>query len=348
MRALLTAVCLLGLVGVDRAPGQLTITATQLVQNGGRLDWYTGEFHSLIAFDSGEAEGSSEVFTVEPDGSDRRCVTCATSMSDGYVGQPSWHPDGERLVLQVENENSPGTFLNSVLWGFDNDLWMVRRDGSAPEKIWDTPPGWAALHPHFDATGTRLVFVERFPNAGEEQDRWKNWQIKIAEFDSSQSGTAKLSNVRTLRPNGEGIYEAHGFVGAAGLLYTFSPVGVERFGNIFFLPPGGVAPKNVTQSPDSIWNEHGHTLPTNPKVMAFMSDRLDAAIPLPRPFRTELYLTFPGQPGVRITNFNKTPADEYIVKDMSWNADGTRLAFLVSGNGFPAPQIWTLNFSPSN
>lgn len=346
VRVLLTALCLLGAAGAERATAQLVITATQLVQDGGRLDWYTGASHSLIAFDAGVGEGASEVFTVEPDGSDRRCVTCATSLSDGYVGQPSWHPDGERLVVQVENENSPQSFLNSLLWGFDNDLWLVRRDGSAPEKIWDTPPGWAALHPHFDDSGTRLVFVERFPNPGDEQDRWKNWQIKIAEFDDSQSGLAKLSNIRTLRPNGAGVYEAHGFVGAAGLLYTFSPAGVGRLDDIYFLAPGA-APKNVTQTPDSIWNEHGHTMPTNPKVMAFMSDRLDAAIPLPRPFRTELYLTFPGQPGVRITNFNKTAEDEYIVKDMAWNADGTRIAFLVTGTGFPAPQIWTINFSGS-
>lgn len=327
------------------APAQLAITATQLVGNGGRLDWYKGESHSLIAFDSGTGEESSEVYTVEPDGSDRRCVTCTTSISDGYVGQPAWNPDGERLVVQAESENSQGSFLNTVLWGFDNDLWIVGRDGSAPEKIWDTPAGWAALHPHFDATGTRLVFAERFPNPGPEQDRWINWQIKIAEFDNTATGLAKLKNVRTLRPNGEGIYEAHGFVAASGLLYTFSPVGVDRLDDIYFLPGGGLPPRNVTQTPDTIWNEHGHTMPTNTRVMAFMSDRLDAAIPLPRPLRTELYLTFPGQPGVRITNFNKTPEDEYIVKDMAWNRDGTRLAFLVSGNGFPAPQIWTVNFS---
>ena len=110
-----------------------------LTDNGGRLSWYHGSAHELIAFDAitGERQ-NTELYLMNSDGSGRRCVTCDAGLRKGFVGQPSWHPDGEHIVIQVENDNSPHRLFNHMSWGVDNDLWLIRRDGSGAERIWET------------------------------------------------------------------------------------------------------------------------------------------------------------------------------------------------------------------
>ena len=107
------AVFFLSLLAAYAAEAQVSIGIRSLVPNGGRVSWYKGPAsHDLIAFDAGVAVGElrSEMFSIEPDQSDLFCITCGTSVPQGFVGQPSWHPDGDHLIFQVENANSEGTF----------------------------------------------------------------------------------------------------------------------------------------------------------------------------------------------------------------------------------------------
>ena len=106
-------------------------------------------------------------------------------------------------------------------WGVDNDLWLIRRDGSGAEPIWETQENGAALHPHFSedgqdpdirrtrADGAGRLMLRKVTPGGENQ--WEGWRIHTARFNPGAKGTAKLSDHASFAPNGLGFYETHGF-----------------------------------------------------------------------------------------------------------------------------------------
>jgi hypothetical protein len=182
---------------------------------GGRVSWYRGGEHERIAFDSEVAPGRLEVFTINPDGSDLRCVTCDSpglefarnlSASDRYaefVGQPEWYPlGGELLLVQVENKHSAGSFKEHPSWGINNDLWMLEEDGGQAQKVYDTPAGQAALHAHFNRFGTQLIFASKLWSV----NPWRRWHILLSDVDIGRIGQNRLTTHPPLRPAGLGFY----------------------------------------------------------------------------------------------------------------------------------------------
>lgn len=153
-----TVACLL--IGWQSSTDYKVISTTCITKKGGRLAWYHGDKHELIAFDAttNPATKATSVFTMQPDGSEKKGITNNSGIPKGFVGQPAWHPDGEHLVIQVENENSQHTRYNHVSWGINNDLWIIRRDDTTAECIYKTKSNHAALHPHFNADGTNTAF----------------------------------------------------------------------------------------------------------------------------------------------------------------------------------------------
>lgn len=333
-----------GMLIAPRANAQITLKLTNLVPNGGRVSWYKGSAaHNLIAFDVGvDPLGTlQEVFTIAPNGAGAFCVTCGTAVPQGFRGQPVWHPGGNALVIQAANERSSGTFYNSVLWGFDNDLWWIGRDGSYAQRIWRTPEGGAVLHPQFSPDGTKLMFAERTP--WPSADPYQNWQLRIADFDVSKYGLGKLSNVRAIQPNGLGFYESHEFKGNNEIVYSYGPPGSGIVDDVFLAFVDGTAPVNLTNTP-GVWDEHGHLSPTYPSLMAYMSSSFDPGAGADN-LRTDLYLSLLGQGAGRVTFFNSAPGVNHVVKDLDWDRSGSRIAFLVSGDWLQAPAIFILSFS---
>src|SRR5271168_5391742 len=80
-----------------------------LTQNGERLSWSTAL--NLIAFDAGNSAGFYDVYTMNPDGTNRTCLTCAATGILGGLnkGNPCWSPDGRFIAFQVQQEPSLGT-----------------------------------------------------------------------------------------------------------------------------------------------------------------------------------------------------------------------------------------------
>lgn len=101
---------------------------------------------------------------------------------------------------------------------------------------------------------------------------------------------------------------------------------------------------NITNTP-TIWDEMGHLSPVNNHIMAFISSQFDPASSTSSTLRTELYLLASGGSPVRITSFNQKSTDKYIVKDLDWDSTGNNVAFLVTGNAMPTPQIWIANLN---
>ncbi len=319
--------------------------AAPFLANGGRVAWYKGPApHDLIAFDAvvDPVTLSSELHTINPDRSDPRCVTCDAPFRKGFVGQADWHPDGEHLVLQVENEHSAHIVYNHTAWGIDNDLWIIRRDGTAAERIWATPRGHAALHPHFNADGTKLMFAERLPLPEGPQNPWDNWRIRIADVDLTRPGSQKLSNVVALQPNGRGFYETHAFRPDGRIIYSHTPDGLGYVDDVYSAKIDGTDAVNLLNSPES-WDEFGYTSPLN-GAFAFISSRFDPASGTALNLRTELYIQLPGGSPQRVTFYNRTAADKFIFKDFDWDRTGTRIIYLLWGAELKSPQLWMLSF----
>jgi Tol biopolymer transport system component len=287
---------------------------------------------------------------------------------EGFIGQPEWHPDGEHLVFQVENANSQHMRYNHVAWGINNDLWIIKKDGTEAEKIWETPLNHAALHAHFNEDGTKLIFAER-ENTGEilyspfgtpgGENPWAGWRIHLADYDGSKSGTAKLSNHVTLydaeAPKDRGFYETHGFVDADRIIFSRTLGGEAYVDDVFVADADGGNLVNLTQSPGT-WEEHGLFSPSG-NTLGFISSRVDPAWQAPTDtaatLRTELYLARAADVSQlwQLTDFNATGAEDrrYLVSDYEWDRTGRRIVFQVApvddetGTAYP-PEIWVLTF----
>ena len=355
-------------VGIYAEAGEaLSWNLEKFLDSGGRVDWYKGDKHQLIAYDaiSDVEKRNTELFTVRPDGSQKRCVTCDSPIPKGFVGQPVWHPDGEHIVIQAESEHSMHRRLNHLSFGVDNNLWIIRRDGTGAELIRETPKRHAVLHPHFNKDGTKLMWAERTPTGKsyplfralvpevEGENQWEGWQIRIADFDIKKKGKEKLSNHRVLFAQRGGFYETHGFTGEGKIVFSHTQGGRPYVDSIYISNADGSNMKKLINSSET-WDEHGNFSPVS-GAMAFVSSRADTTWRAPRSkantLTTELFLKKESGEIIQLTEFN-TKADSntrYLVSDFAWDKTGTRIVFQlapVKGRRGAAelPQLWMLTF----
>ena len=337
----------------------------KIATDGGRVAWYKGDEHDLIAFDSitDPVRKNTELYTIEPDGSNKKCVTCNSVIPKGFVGQPAWHPNGEYIVIQVENENSQHTLFNHMSWGINNDLWIVRRDGTHAELIHKTPLNHATLHPHFNADGTKIIFAERIPTGKSRwflkritpggENQWEGWQIDIADFNIRKKGTAKLSNRRKLFEGAGGFYETHGFTKDGKIIFSHTSGGKAYVDDIYISDLSGKEVKKLIDSPKT-WDEHGLYAPSG-KAMVFNSSRGSPSWQAPRskPKNLELDLYIKTLSGEirRLTNMSALGKanKRYITSDFDWDKTGTRIVFQVATFDKKtrepySPEIWILTF----
>ena len=337
----------------------------RLTDDGGRLDWYKGDKHELIAFDAvvNQRNRNTEVFVMRPDGSGRRCVTCDAATPNGFVGQPAWHPDGEHIVIQVENSNSRHRLWEHIAWGINNDLWVVRRDGSGAELIFESPKNHAVLHPHFNADGSKIIFAERVPTGRKRprlrritpggENPWEGWRIHIADFDIAKTGTARLLNHRILYDDESGLFETHGFTHDGRIVFSHTRGGRAYMDDIYIANDDGSRRRKLIDSTRT-WDEHGRFSPSG-KTLAFVSSRdyWDWRAPrsTAKTLRLDLYSQDRAGKVRRLTDANANAREDmrYIVSDFDWDASGTRIAFQLAPfddrvRRPGSPQIWVLTF----
>ena len=155
-----------------------------------------------IAF-AREAIGEIQIWTVNPDGTDATQLT-----SDGwYNAQPSWSPDGSRLVF-VSNRG-PGP-----------RIWVMDADGSDQVPLTDdvmspvgpvwSPDGTKIAFAHYsennydiwvmDPDGTNQVNLTQDP----AEDLWPSWRpgTSTLAFQSNRDGN---SEIYTIGSNGSGL-----------------------------------------------------------------------------------------------------------------------------------------------
>ncbi|MFW5473564.1 TolB family protein [Knoellia sp. CPCC 206450] len=106
-----------------------------------------------IAYTVGLADGSWQVATMAPDGSDVRVLTSGP----GEHGSPAWTPDGSSLVY-VHSPIVAGS-------GYRTTIWLMKADGSQQKRI-GNPDTWD-IEPKVSPDGTSVLFV-RVTQAGQK------------------------------------------------------------------------------------------------------------------------------------------------------------------------------------
>jgi Tol biopolymer transport system component len=338
----------LTLSAATTGPRQVKGVST-IVESGGRLDW--SATLNLIAFDRIGPSGNYEIYTMRPDGSDLRCLTCdKPELPSGHRGNPSWHPSGEYILFQAERDaGRPADRRRRVpRWrrfgrmfqepdedwplqagrrgrgrgdtsrygtpglGLHNDVWVGDRAGS---RFWKVASSDAqkggVLHPHFSHSGDKIVWSERIGTGGAFGGKWA---LKVANF-RVDGGTPRLEDVRTYTPGTKkGLYESHGFSpDGRKLLFTAVP---ERGSNamgldIFTFDLKTKELTNLTDSPED-WDEHAHYTPSGKKII-WMSTR---GIGLPAKaweLRSDYWImNADGSDKQRLTYFNDSTSEERV------------------------------------
>jgi len=132
-----------------------------------------------IAFSSNR-EGNTNIFVMNPDGSD---VTELTVTPGGEI-RPSWSPDGSKIAFQSFRDG-------------DGEIYIMNADGSNQRRL-TTSPG-SDGRPNWSPDGTKLVFQSR--RSGEtpitfhsKQDR-KDFNTKIYVMNTDGSEQVQLTNI---------------------------------------------------------------------------------------------------------------------------------------------------------
>lgn len=351
-----------------RPASAVSVQAKKISDSGGRLDWYKGVKHNLISFDAivDDTTKNTELYTMQPDGSDRFCVTCVAPVPRGFVGQPVWHPNGEHIIFQVENEHSQHTLFNHLAWGINNDLWIIKRDGSGAELIYKTKLNHAALHPQISPDGKTIIFSAR-TRTGRVNPKWKNrtpggenhwegWSIVSGILDLRKSGTAKISNLKTLIADDRGFFETHQILEDGSIVFSHTKNGAPYVDDIYLMNARGMNIRKLVDSPKT-WDEHGLFSP-NMKFLAFISSRHDTSWQAPKSrakdLQTELYIKRNADGVLRkVTSFNNGRR-RYLASDFSWSKDGKAIMIqaapfrkrLIGGYEALSPAIWLIEFVP--
>ncbi|MFQ5948642.1 MAG: hypothetical protein ACE5KX_07270 [Acidimicrobiia bacterium] len=153
----------------------------------------------LIVFASKRGGGAADLYLMNPDGTNVRRLTDTPEWTDDY---PAFSPDGRTVVFQRTFEDRTPVTAEIVLLDLltgeetlftDNDdwdstpsfspdgdwvlfesnrtgtfeIWKVRRDGSEPTRLTDSPGGTTNLEARFSPDGSRIIYTTRARNAGD-------------------------------------------------------------------------------------------------------------------------------------------------------------------------------------
>jgi hypothetical protein len=320
----------------------------RLTEQGGRFDLYRGsKAHSLIAFDAvnDRLHKGTEVYLMDHDGTNVRCLTFDMPLRRGHIGNPVWHPNGHHLVVQVANSNTIFGHFNHAEWGIDNELWLIDKDGKTCERIFKPQLYGGALNPIFSPDGKNLLFAERvrtgkiahhigFRTPGGE-DPWAGWSIHACRIDVESKkikGEARLSHHRRMRPKGWGFYLPHQVTEKSyQLTFSYSRKPKPQHHEVYVTDLFGRRARNVTHWPRT-YDSAGVYSPSE-QVLAFASSRVDPSFKAqwtrPSLLKTEAYLRV-RRKVTTLTNFNRYvhPLSRYYVSNLQWDRAGRRLFLL--------------------
>ena len=246
----------------------------------------TGE--GLIALTLKDREGRLQIFTIHPDGTDRKQLTV-----EGQSGVPMWSRDGKRITFMSIRDNRPwvgvmeadGSGQRMLTVGLapdwspdgakiaytspDGQLWVMNADGSEAKQV--TRSTTSKARPSWSHDGKRLAFI-LIGNPRSRED--PKPQIGIVNVDGSEERlltTEKRENVRIAADGTRDFLETAHDANAP----SWSPVddriafwsGIEnRYGQIWVIRADGTGSKQLTDDPthrnsdDPSWSPDGQKI----------------------------------------------------------------------------------------
>ncbi len=304
---------------------------------GGRVDWHKGT--NQILYDQ-QLESSCDIILCDSAGNNQLNLTedMTGRKIDGqwirkwhHRGQPAWHPDGDYIVFQVMNEYVSARSATSELLslGVNNDLWVMRADGSGKQKLTDNPEGYAVLHAHFSHDGQLICWAEKY-NDNKRSSKFGSWRIKLARFVADTSGV-RLEDVKSLEPVQGKWYETHGFgLNDSSVIFSGNLTTDHKANDLYEYNWYSNTLTNLTNS-SSTWEEMYNVNPSDSNEYSFISskffdwnNRFGWAT-----LRTELYINRNGK-WHQLTSYNQEDGiggtqltkKHYFIGDHCYSADG--------------------------
>jgi len=308
----------------DDKPDEWRVTSITTIDNDiGRIAW--SHIRNRLAVDKMGADGYFDIWLMDPDGSNATCLTDGIGALPGkHIGNPSWHPSGEWIVFQAEKATHSGSssFCTPGI-GWNNDLWVIKYDGSEAYQLTDVQQDCSTLHPHFSHDGDRLVW-------GETVSGLNDWVIKVADFVLDQNG-AHLENTQTLTPGDPQTavwYETHGFSpDDAKIIFTANLEPNQQWtgADIYTYDLTTSELQRLTDT-FSDWDEHAHYNPDGTRIIWMSSTGYTFSGV--GDLRTEFWIMRPnGGAKTRLTFFNESSHPHStgyrtVAGDFDWSPDG--------------------------
>lgn len=351
---------------VIRVTGRPITAMRQIAAQTKSVDW--SEKLNLISFERGGPRRFFEVYTMRPDGSGERCLTCGGNAPSKHNGSPSWHPSGEYILFGGEKPETPTRFDR---WaepgmGLNCDLWVMTADGKKFWRLTNLPLGTGRdipglIHPQFSRDGRKVFWAERVGGGGS----WGRWVLRVADFIAAPE--PHLGSMKTFDPgsrseaagggrSGRGgaprFYESHDFSrDSSKVLFSGNllPAQPQHGLDIYELTLANGALKRLTETFED-WDEHAHYSPDGRKIIWMSSTGIDIKWGDTRGgvwkqyVKTDLWMmNADGTGKVRLTYFNEPGSPEYfgkrcIVSDNAWSPDGRQIVVNVAYEAGPRLQ----------
>jgi hypothetical protein len=307
-----------------------------VVPDGGRVE--AARQDEWIAFDRLGSDGFHDVYLLDLDGGSETCLTCDNwEFNKRSALSPTWHPSGEYLVLQVQEDGKKrGLTLASQSTparGLGSDLWFITRDG---RDAWQftriRENGRAVLDPHFSVESEMLVWSERIRSRS--GGPWGDWQLRVAPVHVKRR-VPRLAGDGRYYTAGIGLARSHGFSADDGGIYVSASSRPGLLPDIVRIDLETGVAQPITSAPAQ-YDDAVLAVPYSDYLVWTTNRGLGKPSRLHR--TSELWLrSTSGLTQERLTFFNDSGSDHFLdealVDDLSWMADGERLLMHVLSAG---------------
>ncbi len=294
---------------------------------------------NLVAYDRVSANGYYDIHTMNPDGSNDRCLTCnIASLPNRHKGNPSFDYSGKWIVFQAEKNNTSTLFdmFAAPGSGLFNDVWMMDVKGTVFYQLTNVPAmDSGVLHPHFNHAGTQITWAQYL---GANPAPLGLWEVQVANLVYT-AGVPSLHNTQSYQfgpmPR---FYETHGFSLDDKSIYVCAnpdPAQTYYGADIYVFTPSTGAYVNLTNTPDD-WDEHADLSPDGTQIVWVSSTGIHLSVGNET---TDYWImNVDGSNKRRLTWFNnpgypESQTSSVAAASSAWSPDGTYfLGYLVTDN----------------